>query len=136
MLWHILTPRAVACDYLHLRASVQLWHVSAFLCNGEFLGISCYIKIPGYTRRGPCSNMKNPLFMLFPEKFRKLPIHPSLRRHRQMLRQYSRRHSSDAARDRGRRGGFFFQTFPEDVAAELSVLIHVDSNVDQHSAFL
>ena len=53
-----------------------------------------------------------------------------------MLRQYSRRHSSDAARDRGRRGGFFFQTFPEDVAAELSVLIHVDSNVDQHSSFL
>ena len=44
MLWHILAPRAVACDYLHLRASVQLWHVSAFLCNGEFLGISCYMK--------------------------------------------------------------------------------------------
>ena len=39
-------------------------------------------------------------------------------------------------KDRGRRGGFFFQTFPEDVAAELSVLIHVDSNVDQHSSFL
>ena len=42
--WHILAPRAVACDDLHLRASVHLWHVSAFLCNGEFLGISRYIK--------------------------------------------------------------------------------------------
>ncbi len=44
MPWHILAPRAVACDDLHLRASVHLWHVSAFLCNGEFLGISRYIK--------------------------------------------------------------------------------------------
>ncbi len=42
--WHILAPRAVACDSLHLRASAHLWHVSAFLCNREFLGISCYIK--------------------------------------------------------------------------------------------
>ena len=42
--WHILAPRAVACDSLHLRASAHYWHVSAFLCNGEFLGISCYIK--------------------------------------------------------------------------------------------
>ena len=41
---HILAPRAVACDNLHLRASAHLWHVSAFLCNREFLGISCYIK--------------------------------------------------------------------------------------------
>ena len=37
-------PRAVTCDNLHLRASAHLWHVSAFLCNREFLGISCYIK--------------------------------------------------------------------------------------------
>ena len=44
MPWHILAPRAVACDSLHLRASAHLWHVSAFLCNREFLGISCYIK--------------------------------------------------------------------------------------------
>ena len=42
--WHILAPRAVACDSLHLRASAHLWHVSAFLCNREFFGISCYIK--------------------------------------------------------------------------------------------
>ena len=42
--WHILAPRAVACDNLHLRASAHLWHVSAFLCNREFLGVSCYIK--------------------------------------------------------------------------------------------
>ena len=42
--WNILAPRAVACDDLHLRASVHLWHVSAFLCNGEFLGISYYSK--------------------------------------------------------------------------------------------
>ena len=44
MPWHILAPRAVTCDNLHLRASAHLWHVSAFLCNREFLGISCYIK--------------------------------------------------------------------------------------------
>ena len=44
--WHILAPRAVACDNLHLRASAHLWHVSAFLCNRAFLGISCYIKKP------------------------------------------------------------------------------------------
>ena len=42
--WHILAPRAVACDSLHLRASAHLWHVSAFLCNREFPGISCCIK--------------------------------------------------------------------------------------------
>ena len=34
--WLILAPRAVACDSLHLRASVHLWHVSAFLCNRKF----------------------------------------------------------------------------------------------------
>ena len=45
MPWHILAPRAVACDNLHLRASAHLWHVSAFLCNREFLRISCYKKI-------------------------------------------------------------------------------------------
>ena len=43
-LGNILAPRAVACDSLHLRASAHLWHVSAFLCNREFPGISCYIK--------------------------------------------------------------------------------------------
>ncbi len=135
MLWHILAPRAVACDYLHLRASVQLWHVSAFLCNGEFLGISCYIKIPGYTRRGPCS--KNPLFMLFPEKFRKFtdspfspppspdasPVQPSS--------QLRRRPGPGVAAE-----AFSSRPSQRDVAAELSVLIHVDSNVDQHSSFL
>ena len=42
--WHILAPRAVACNSLHLRASAHLWHVSAFFCNREFLGISCYKK--------------------------------------------------------------------------------------------
>lgn len=41
-----LAPRAVACDNLHLRASAHLWHVSAFLWNRAFLGISCYTKIP------------------------------------------------------------------------------------------
>ena len=44
--WHILAPRAVACDSLHLRASAHLWHVSAFLCTREFFGISWYIKKP------------------------------------------------------------------------------------------
>ena len=42
--WHILAPRAVACDSLHLRASAHLWHVSAFSCNRKCLGISCYMK--------------------------------------------------------------------------------------------
>ena len=42
--WHILTPSAVACDMFLLRASAHHWHVSAFLCNREFQGISYYIK--------------------------------------------------------------------------------------------
>ena len=42
--WHILAPRAVACDNLHPRASAHLWRVSAFLCNRDFPGIPCYIK--------------------------------------------------------------------------------------------
>ncbi len=41
---HLLASRAVACDKLHLRASGHFGHASAFLCNREFLGISCYIK--------------------------------------------------------------------------------------------
>ena len=47
--WHILAPRAVACDSLHLRASAHLWHVNAFFCNREFLGISCYKKMAEHT---------------------------------------------------------------------------------------
>ena len=42
--WHILAPSAVACDMFLLRASAHHWHVSAFLCNREFQGISCYTK--------------------------------------------------------------------------------------------
>ena len=42
--WHILTPSAVACDMFLLRASAHHWHVSAFLCNREFQGISYYTK--------------------------------------------------------------------------------------------
>ena len=34
----------VACDMFLLRASAHHWHVSAFLCNREFQGISYYIK--------------------------------------------------------------------------------------------
>ena len=34
--WHILAPRAVACDNLHLRASAHHWHVSAFCVIGNF----------------------------------------------------------------------------------------------------
>ena len=49
MPWHILAPRAVTCDNLHLRASAHLWHISVFLCNREFLGIFCYIKNPAST---------------------------------------------------------------------------------------
>ena len=42
--WHILAPSAVACDMFLLRASAHHWHVSAFLCNRGFQGISYYIK--------------------------------------------------------------------------------------------
>ena len=42
--WHILAPSAVACDMFLLRASAHHWHVSAFLCNREFQGISYYTK--------------------------------------------------------------------------------------------
>ena len=42
--WHILAPSAVACDMFLLRASAHHWHVSAFLCNREFQGISHYTK--------------------------------------------------------------------------------------------
>ena len=45
--WRIRASRAVACDNLHLRASAHHWHVSAFLRNREFQGISCYAKKPG-----------------------------------------------------------------------------------------
>ena len=43
---HILAPSAVACDMFLLRASAHHWHVSAFLRNRKFQGISYYIKIP------------------------------------------------------------------------------------------
>ena len=47
--WHILAPSAVACDMFLLRASAHHWHVSAFLCNREFQGISYYTKrVPIY----------------------------------------------------------------------------------------
>ena len=42
--WHILAPSAVACDMFLLRASAHHWHVSAFLCNRKFQGISYYTK--------------------------------------------------------------------------------------------
>ena len=42
--WHILAPSAVACDMFLLRASAHHWHVSAFLCNKKFQGISYYTK--------------------------------------------------------------------------------------------
>ena len=42
--WHILTPSAVACDMFLLRASAHHWHVSAFLRNRKFQGISYYTK--------------------------------------------------------------------------------------------
>ena len=41
---HIRAPRAVACDIFLLRVSAHHWHVSAFLCNREFQGISYYAK--------------------------------------------------------------------------------------------
>ena len=42
--WHILAPSADACDKLQHRASAHHWHVSAFLCNRGFQGISYYTK--------------------------------------------------------------------------------------------
>ena len=39
--WHILAPRAIACDNLHLRASVHLRHVAPFCLTGSSFGISC-----------------------------------------------------------------------------------------------
>ena len=44
MPWHIRASRAVACDMFLLRASAHHWHVSAFLCNREFVGIPYYTK--------------------------------------------------------------------------------------------
>ena len=41
---HIRASRAVACDIFLLRVSAHHWHVSAFLCNREFQGISYYTK--------------------------------------------------------------------------------------------
>ncbi len=41
---HIRAPRAAACDIFLLRVSAHHWHVSAFLCNREFQGISYYTK--------------------------------------------------------------------------------------------
>ena len=35
--------RSLATIYIFARV-LHFWHVSAFLCNREFLGISCYIK--------------------------------------------------------------------------------------------
>ena len=47
--WHILAPSTIACDMFLLRASAHHWHVSAFLCNREFQGISYYTKrVPIY----------------------------------------------------------------------------------------
>ena len=53
---HLLASRAVTCDKLHLRASAHFGHVSAFLCNREFLGISCYIKKRPGTLKYPVSH--------------------------------------------------------------------------------
>ena len=61
--WHILAPSAVACDMFLLRASAHHWHVSAFLCNREFQGISYYTKqqpaksIPAYDTRSAFSRL-------------------------------------------------------------------------------
>ena len=42
--WHIRASRPIACDNLHLRASTYHWHISFFLCNRKFQGISYYAK--------------------------------------------------------------------------------------------
>ena len=48
---HIRASRAVACDIFLLRVSAHHWHVSAFLCNREFQGIS-YYTFPITQKRG------------------------------------------------------------------------------------
>ena len=50
---HIRAPRAVACDIFLLRVSAHHWHVSAFLCNREFQGISYYTKKRGLPKSRP-----------------------------------------------------------------------------------
>ena len=52
---HVLAPSAVACDKLHLRASAHYWHVSSFLCNREFQGISYYTKKPWLHTQETCN---------------------------------------------------------------------------------
>ncbi len=79
--WHILAPSAVACDKLHLRASAHHWHVSAFLCNRGFQGISYYTK-----NRPPISRQTLPTFIynfflkytLFPEFIFQFHIFPAI----------------------------------------------------------
>ena len=51
--WHIRASRAVACDIFLLRVSAHHWHVSAFLCNREFQGISYYTKKRGLPKSRP-----------------------------------------------------------------------------------
>ena len=41
---HFQASRAVACDNLHLHANAHLGYVNVFICNRDFLGISCCIK--------------------------------------------------------------------------------------------
>ncbi len=60
---HLLASRAVACDKLHLRASGHFGHASAFLCNREFLGISCYKKaLSAQTNYGLFQGMSKSIF--------------------------------------------------------------------------
>ena len=65
--WHILAPSAVACDMFLLRASAHHWHVSAFLCNREFQGISYYTKKPSYisVQRSSLHIFKNRIHIFF-----------------------------------------------------------------------
>ena len=51
--WHIRASRAVACDNLHLRASTYHWHISFFLCDRKFQGISYYTKKRGLPKSRP-----------------------------------------------------------------------------------
>ena len=68
--WHILAPSAVACDMFLLRASAHHWHVSAFLCNREFQGISYYTKrqFPAFARELPPISL-TAIFKIVPTAF-------------------------------------------------------------------
>ena len=62
--WHILAPRAVACDNLHLRASAHHWHVSAWqnssVSKSQFFSVLKYLLQP----------LQQPFLIILPDHHR------------------------------------------------------------------